>query len=42
MRIIFKKPKPKKEPPVVRDPDTYEILLDWNTLEDELRKAGLL
>lgn len=43
MKVKFLKPAaPKQEPPKVRDEDTYEILIWPDTLEESLRKAGLL
>jgi hypothetical protein len=43
MKVKYLKPAvPKREPPKVRDEDTYEILIWPDNLEDTLRKAGLI
>lgn len=35
-------PKAKPVQPSVVDPDTGEILIPWNTMQDQLKELGLL
>jgi hypothetical protein len=43
MRVKYLKPAvPKREPPKIRDEETDEILIWPDTLEQELKKAGLI
>lgn len=43
MKVKYLKPAaPKREPLKIRDEETDEILIWPDTLEEQLRKAGLL